>query len=212
MSHLSPSEFVDYVDGALDPERAAHIAACAMCRREAEALGRTMRDTSIAHVPEPSPLFWEHFRARVREEISAPAPRPAWFRGRLVQLAAAAAALVVVGIVLVSRAPVGKRLDPRPPGTDGYANPALSSAQHEAVPLTLDSAEPDDEAWLLLEDAAGDLQIDDARAAGLSVRPGAVDRAVLDLSPRERAELGRLIEDEIRQTRRSSHRATKELS
>jgi len=95
MKHLSPSEFVDYVDGALDPERTAHIAACGVCRREAEALRATVHEASIADAPEPSPLFWDHLRARVREEIAAPAPRIPWFRAHLAQLTAAAAALLV---------------------------------------------------------------------------------------------------------------------
>jgi hypothetical protein len=214
MKHLSPSEFVDYVDGALDPERTAHIAACAVCRQEAETLRATVHEASIADAPEPSPLFWDHLRARVREDIAAPAPRTTWFRAHLAQLTAAAAALAVIGIVLVSRTPVEKRVERRSPLTDVYGKPlaALSSAQREPSSLTPEPAGPEDEAWILLQDAAEDLQIEDARAAGFSVRPGVVDRAVLDLSARERAELGRLIEDEIRQARRPTSRATKENS
>jgi hypothetical protein len=215
MKHLSPSEFVDYVDGALDPERTAHIAACGVCRREAETLRATVHEASIADAPEPSPLFWDHLRARVREEIAAPAPRTPWFRAHLAQLTAAVVALAVVAGILVSRTPVEKRVERRSPLTNDYGKPlaALSSAQREPSFLTAQPAAPkEDEAWMLLQDAAEDLQIEDARAAGFSVRPGVVDRAVLDLSARERAELGRLIEDEIRQARRPTSRAAKEIS
>jgi hypothetical protein len=150
----------------------------------------------------------------VREAIAAPPPRRLWFRAHPAQLTAAAAALAVVGIILVSRTPVEERVERTSPPTDVYGKPlaALSSAQGEPSSLTPEPAAPEDEAWRLLQDAAEDLQFEDARAAGFSVRPGVVDRAVLDLSARERAELGRLIEDEIRQARRPTTRATKEIS
>ncbi len=46
--------------------------------------------------------------------------------------------------------------------------------------------------------AASDLRIDEASAAGLAVRPGSIERAVLDLTPVERGELERLLREELR--------------
>ena len=214
MKHLSPSELVDYVEGTLDADRAAHVPACKACGREAEALQETAHETATVDVPEPSPLFWDHFSARVREEIRKPPARATWTWGRTGPLAAAAAALLIVAVVLASRAPVRTPIDRKHAVSDAsYAKTLTASPlRQELASPAPESADTDDEAWTLLKDAAGDLQMDEARAVGFAVGPGMVDRAVLDLSPRERVELRRLIEDEIRHTQRSSRRGVKELS
>ena len=213
MKHLSSSEFVDYVEGALDRERAAHVDACAACQRETQALRQTLHETSIVEVPEPSPLFWDHFSGRVREEIARTPVRAGGAWTYLRPLAAVAAAVLLVAIVVASRTPVRKPVERKQAAVDlSYAGKTLSSTPQDASGAAPESVEPDDEVWRLLKDAAGDLQMEEARAVGFGVRPGAVDRAVLDLSPRERAELGRLIEDEIRQTQRQPRRGMKELS
>jgi hypothetical protein len=213
MKHLSPSELVDYVDGALDRERASHVHACDVCRREAEMLRVTMQEASAADVPEPSPLFWEHFSSRVWEEISKPPARTAWLWAHPRPLVAAAAALLLVAIVFASRPPAREPIAKRAPAFDQSAaqeNEFAFAPHQPAFPLQ-DPPEPDDDIWRMLEDAAGDLRMDDARAVGFAVRPGAIDGAVLKLSPRERAELARLIQDEIRQTPRFARRGMKEL-
>jgi len=58
----------------------------------------------------------------------------------------------------------------------------------------------DETAWAVLSAAAADMEIEDAHAAGMGVRPGAVDRAVVDLSPAERNELGRLLQSELKRS------------
>lgn len=213
MKHLSPSELMDYADGALDRQRASHVHACDACRREAEMLRVTIQEASAADVPEPSPLFWEHFAARVREEISKPPGRTAWLWAHFRPLVAAAAALLLVAIVLPARPPARKPIAKKAPAFDqstAQENALAFAPQEPASPLQ-DPPEPDDEIWRMLEDAAGDLQMDDARAVGFAVRPGAIEGAVLNLSPRERTELARLIQDEIGQTPRFSRRGMKEL-
>ncbi len=73
MSHLTPEEFVDAVDGTLGPlsdDRLRHLKGCVRCRDELASLGATLRDTRAADIPEPSPLFWDHLSRRVRERIS----------------------------------------------------------------------------------------------------------------------------------------------
>src|SRR5262245_19463877 len=69
MSHLTERELVDVIDGALPPERQAHADACATCRGEIASLRAMLDEALTADVPEPSPLFWEHFSARVREGV-----------------------------------------------------------------------------------------------------------------------------------------------
>ncbi len=213
MKHLSPAELVDYVDGALDRDRASHAHACDVCRRKGEMLRVTMHEASAADVPEPSPLFWEHFSSLVREEISKPPARTAWLWAHFRPLVAAAAALLLVAIVFASRPParepIAKKASPFDQSTAQES--ANTFAPHEPASLPQEPTEPDDDILRMLEDVAGDLQMDDARAVGLAVRPGAIEGAVLNLSPRERAELARLIQDEIRQTPRFSRRGMKEL-
>ena len=70
-THLSESEFVDLAEETLDPRRAAHVESCASCREQAGALRAMLRETASMDVLEPSPLFWEHFAARVREEVAS---------------------------------------------------------------------------------------------------------------------------------------------
>src|SRR5258708_24891540 len=107
-THLSESEFVDLAEDTLDPRRAAHAESCASCREQADALRAMLRDAVSVEVPEPSPLFWDHLSARVRDEVAAEAvaSRPGWIwsglRG-LMPLAAVAALVVAVisGVLLV---------------------------------------------------------------------------------------------------------------
>jgi hypothetical protein len=66
---------------------------------------------------------------------------------------------------------------------------------HEAD-LNLD----DDEEWALVRLVAEDLQWEEAQDAGLNPRPGSMERAALEMSPIERQELARLIEDELKGT------------
>jgi hypothetical protein len=88
-------------------------------------------------VPEPSPLFWDHFSARVREAVAAEGlpRRPLWSWPRLAMpVAAAAMAGVILAVALstgpetrpdvpavaptASTAPVDLLSDPQPPGDD----------------------------------------------------------------------------------------------
>ncbi len=48
------------------------------------------------------------------------------------------------------------------------------------------------------------MELDEASAAGLNVHPGAVDRAVLDLTPAERDALGRLLQDALKTSARKT--------
>ena len=196
MSHLSASEFVDLVDGTLAPERAAHVDRCETCRAQAAAVRDALGLTgSSGSVPEPSPMFWDQFSARVRAAIDAPPPRSAgWLgiRGLQPVGAALAIAVVVLSVALLNRdgrtavAPTETAAVPVPVETGDASDPALDPS-HAA-------------AWSVLTAAAADLHLDDARDAGMAVPSAAVDRAVNGLSRAELSELGRLLQSELKRS------------
>ncbi len=59
--------------GAAPPAARAHLAACARCRGELEALGSTAALMDGWTVPEPSPFWQTRMTARLKEEQAAPA-------------------------------------------------------------------------------------------------------------------------------------------
>ena len=180
MSHLDASEIVDALDGSLPPRRQAHARQCARCREEIASARSSLEAAravdSAGH--EPSPLFWEHFAARVRRAIDAePAPRARW---HWLPAIAGTSAVVIAALVftLFSRGPAPETSDPR-------------------VPPAADAANGFDEQWLVVASAAEDLRWEDVEAAGLNVAPGSAEHAALELSGDERTELVRLLEAEI---------------
>jgi hypothetical protein len=185
MNHLSASEFADLADGTLPRHRAAHVHGCDACRAQAA----TVRDAltvveGSADVPEPSPLFWDHFSARVREAVADSAQRRTFasgFRWRQPIAAAAVLALVVSAIFLIRDA----RTPPAGSAPVSVMSDHDASADHAA-------------AWAVLTAAAADLQLDEARDAGMDVASGAVDHAVSQLNRDELSELGRLLQSELK--------------
>jgi len=193
MTHLSASEFVDFAEGTLEAGRSAHLNTCATCRDQAASVRTALRAATSSTMPEPSPLFWEHLSARIRKGVAAePQGRRARWRPRLVAaLACTATILVAIGLS-VRRLPeqkIAPQMVKSEPAPSVPTAPIVEPST--AAPAT-------DAAWALLSDAASDMQFDEATRAGLSVRPGAVDSAVLDLTPAERDALGRLLQDAIK--------------
>lgn len=200
MKHFSPSEFVDFADGTLAPARAAHADGCDDCRAQCALVRDAMRTTAAPDIPEPSPLFWEHFSSRVREGIAAEQPRRAWswLGGReSMRLAAAIAVVVaVVSTVWVVR-DAGTAHAPNPIAGEQAVSVATASQDGEVD----GSVDPDNaEVWAVLTAAASDMAIDDARAAGMKAHPAAVDRAVQGLTAEELNELGRLLQSELKRS------------
>lgn len=199
MKHLSASECVDCAEGVLESSRGAHVTRCDVCRVRVQSLRDTLQRTSGigSSVPEPSPLFWEHFSARVREQVAARAldhahSRPWLPLGRLVPMGAALALVLVVsslGLLTRDRAPVAA---PVPVAVA----PAADAALDASIDATIDADSA--EAWNVLTAAADDLQWDAAHAAGMGVQPAALDGAVQRLSPAELTELGRLLQAELK--------------
>jgi hypothetical protein len=65
--HLTDEMLIDAADGATEPLR--HARDCADCRRRLDAMRGTLDEAIAAEVPEPSPLYWEAFRAQVERRI-----------------------------------------------------------------------------------------------------------------------------------------------
>lgn len=194
MTHLSTGELVDALEGTLDEERASHLTVCDTCREQTDALRPVMNAAAAVRVPEPSPLFWDHFSARVRAAVNTePAPSSSWWRRPAMGVAAAAAAAVLV-VVALQIAQGRRQPVPVVPVASGVVNaPTRRAEAPDAAAVTAN-----DEVWGLLRAAASDMELSDARAAGLNVRPASVDEAVLDLTPVERTELERLIRVELK--------------
>ena len=108
IGHVSDDRMVDLLENRGTPVDWAHVAGCQESRgrldeaRDAEALAAGI------DVPEPPGLYWEALRRNVSRRIGAepPARRP-W--GWVLPLAAAVAAVLVIGLVLPGRAPAPPR-------------------------------------------------------------------------------------------------------
>jgi len=111
-THLSAQESVNALDGVLPESRQAHLHSCASCQTEVDGLHAMMVDVSqVADVPEPSPLFWDHFQSRVQAAVQAEMVQPArvswWSMVTSVRGAVAAVATVVVAAIAVALYPGG---------------------------------------------------------------------------------------------------------
>ncbi len=198
MAHLSEAEFVDWVDGTLPSARASHVDTCATCRSQAERLRLDL--TVIADrrepIPEPSPLFWDHLSQRVRESVRdvESAPRQShWFARQLWTAVAGSAIALVVAIALWTA--------PRDPNPAERTQTSGSPAERQTLPAEpVHVALEEDQEWALVRTVADDLQWENAHEAGLSARPGAAERVALEMSPEERQELARLLEDDLKRT------------
>jgi hypothetical protein len=198
MTHLTNEEFVDFIDGTLTTARVGHVHACEECRERAEGIRDALIRVAAADAGEPSPLFWDHFSANVRQAIdgiASPEPRwGSWLRPAvLVPIAAALIAGITVSLWPVAaptNAPdvsAGVRLTT--PAQDGAPESGIHGLLHDVE---------DDEAWALVRTVADDVPWDDTHDAGISARPDAAERMALELSDRERFELARLLHDELR--------------
>ena len=189
MTHLRENEFVELLEGTLHATRAAHVRDCADCRATADRMQDTLARVSSDPAEGPSPLFWQHFAARVNERIDQPQSLAGWFTGSRVAfggLAALAIALLVFTLLATPRGGLAPVPD---------APPVVATAPEPAAAIDDLDADRD---WAVVRVAADDLNLDDAQAAGLAARPGTADRVAMELSAAERAELIRLLQVEFK--------------
>ena len=179
MTHLTPDELIDAVEGTIDEARQPHLDTCDVCRQQVAGLASVLGEALAVAVPEPSPLFWEHLSQRVRTVIAAEPPAAggwdSWLRWPVL---APIAALALIVMALAVAFPREARIAPE-------------VATGEASDTTVDDR------FTLVADLVGDFDWETAVSAGLTVAPGAADRAVLELTALEQQELTRLLQAEL---------------
>jgi anti-sigma-K factor RskA len=189
MGHLSAEELIDLVEGASPEAGTPHLASCARCRHELDALRSIMAEAARAAVPEPSPLFWDHLSSRVRDAVAREraASTASWsLRWQSWHVAAVAGAAAIVLALIVA----GRTSAPSTPADAG------ASVTRSQAPATLD-APGDDLSLTFVSDLAGGLEWEAVAEAGLAAGTDAVDNAVADLSSDERGELERLLTEAL---------------
>lgn len=177
--HFTPEEFTDALDDVLEAGRELHLRECETCARELAAIREIARESKSLDAAEPSPLFWEHFTARVRRATEAE-PERRWWNVGWRPLGALATAVGAIALVLI--------LKPAAP-TDA---PADELAQ--ARPLT----EPfeDDGTWSLLVGLASELEAGDVRQA-TAPAAGTADLMIEELTGEQREALALLLQKGI---------------
>lgn len=193
MTHLDDVQLIDALEG--EPATSAHAASCDACAARVADLRTALAVAREDAVPEPSPLFWTHFASRVHAAIeAAPVERAGWLRmPRTAWIGAAAAAALVLALWIT---PVNESAPAS--GAHAVADRAEDSA--DLPTPDLDDDIEADEAWAVMRTLAEDLDYDTAREAGALPRAGAIERAALELTDSERAELARIIEEEMKRT------------
>ena len=192
MSHLTPDELVDIIEGgALDTAVQTHVDECEQCRARLATISAALTEARMVTVPEPSPLFWERLSDRVRLEIAAEPLEPSrsarWLQWPvLVPLTGLAAIILALTSVITPR--IGSS---DPTGETQIA--AIEPAPEETDVATVEDT------WTLVSDMVGPLDLEAAREAGFVTGPGAADGAILHLTADEQEELVRLLRQELGQ-------------
>jgi hypothetical protein len=188
MTHLSSDEIVDAAAGTLDESRQRHLEDCEPCRSAVATLRAVLTAAPSEPVPEPSPLFWAHFSARVREAIDAEARAGVrgwrdWMRWQAAIPLGALAAVLLAVVASLSRPPAEQV--------------PIEAVQSAASAAELDATGLEPDRWRALADMVGPLDWDAASEAGLGVVPGDAERAALELDTEERRELTVLLASEL---------------
>jgi hypothetical protein len=192
--HLHSEELVDIAEGGRAESSAPHLAACAACRTQLAEMRAVMSAVVDVDVPEPSPLFWDHFSARVSHVVAREPRRAAWLPAlgmpRFLVPALALAAAMVVAVLLVNSRGVSPSAGPSAAGA-GVAD------AHQPRELLASPASVSDDASLGLVAALADGMDEDAAAeAGLATR-GSAEHAVTHLNDEELRRLQQLLKDEM---------------
>jgi hypothetical protein len=204
VSHLSAEELVDAVEGTLAPVARTHLESCPACRQEAAQLSAVLAETARVAVPEPLPLFWNHFSTRVRDAIDAePKPKapqradyarrgprrpevwmPRWFEWPVL------APLAGLGVLVLALMSAVDRSVPAPSAPDAPSFPTTAMlAETDTIAI--------DTAWEVLSDVVGPLDVEAAQEAGIATALGTADSFVLQLTQSEREELVQLLQQEV---------------
>lgn len=196
MKHLTQAELLEAAESAqLPAPYARHFDECAACRSDGDALRAVLARAADDQMPEPSPLFWDHFAVRVSRAVrtESVAAEPSTWLGRLrrplATWAVAAAASVLVILTVVWRATLHAPTVLRTPSQIVATN---ARPLPPAIAAVADNPDAD-ERWAVVRIAAEDLAWEDVHAAGISATPAAVEGAAMELTADERSELARLL-------------------
>jgi hypothetical protein len=194
MGHLTSAQLIDLAensDTGVSEASLSHVRSCAACQRQLGELRQTMAAVSEIPVPEPSPLYWQHFSARVREAVAnervgsqAGFERWSWLRAKTLWVTAASVAVLAVAVTL--------RVDRDPASISSIGGPTVSITD---VAEPLEPAE--DPSLSLVGDLAADLDWDAASEAGFTTHVGVDNDVITQLSDGERHELHQLLKGEM---------------
>lgn len=188
--HLQPDELIDLAEGTRPESSVPHLAECAVCRRQLAELTAMMSAAADVKVPEPSPLFWDHFSARVRDAVAAEgAPRRSFWTWPRVVIPAAAVATAVLAVAVTLN--TGRVSAPVP-----VPSPPPPLAPVASVDLLSDPQSSGDTALTLVAELSSEMDLDAAREAGLAAH-GSAEHAVTHLTGSELRELQRLLQEEL---------------
>jgi hypothetical protein len=189
--HLRPDELIDLAEGTRAESSATHLAECAVCRLHLAELRATMSAAADVDVPEPSPLFWDHFSARVRQALNAEgAPRSFWTWPRVLIPAVSVATAVLAVAVTLNRGNTGRVVAPLSVVVPAPVAPVAS------MDLLVDPQSAGDTALTLVAELSSEMDFETAREAGLATR-GSAEHAVTHLTGSELRELQRLLQEEL---------------
>ena len=193
MSHLTDAEIVDLLEGTLPAMRSEHLDECPTCQRQADDARAMLAAVADVDGPAPSPLFWEQFPTRVRQAIHAEprsGNRRSWTMGGWNPAFGWATAASLAMLLMLA----GLWRSTGVPPADVAVPPHV---QADAPALVVDDLD-EDEAWAVVRSAARDLAWEEVVAEGLAVQPGDAEQAIGELSGAERAELARLLQEELK--------------
>ena len=200
MRHLDQSELVDSIEGQLEPSRAEHLDECDACRAQAAMLRSAFDEVRDDQRHEPSPLFWDHFAARVSDAIRDEAPpsagAPGWFAWLRSPATAWATSASIAMLLMVTALWRATLQAPMPRPVHVAPGPVAAAPAPVAVPDDVEA----DRAWAVVRTATDDLAWEDVAAAGIIAHPGSAEGVALELTADERAELARLLESEMKQS------------
>jgi hypothetical protein len=192
MRHLTSEQFLDLAEGVRPASSTPHLQSCETCRKRLAELRATLTAASSMDVPEPSPLFWDHFSARVHDAVEAEAAAATSAVGRWSWLLISPVRVATFGIVVLALVMVMRGERP------GLPAPAPAGPTASAVGLPGDTLSAgDDPSLSLMADLAADLDWDAASEAGLTTHVGVDNDAVTDLTDAERQVLNQLLKGEL---------------
>jgi hypothetical protein len=207
MRHLTSEQLIDLAEGVRPESSAPHLGSCETCREKLLELRTTLFAAASVHVPQPSPLFWDHFSARVHDAVEAEGAAGTsaigrWSWSSVSPIRVGTFAVVMLALVIAIRDGRPGVPVPQPAGSSG----AVGESSGDVSPggaLASASMVADDPSLSLVADLAADMDWDTASEAGFTTHVGVDNDAVTDLTDSERRVLNQLLKGEL-----SVHRGT----